>query len=223
MAYLIILGSLAFYLNGAQAFAQEVQPDTLKLVSEAPADSFQVFEGKILTFENVISRHAFQDLHINIRLRDNSPDDGVGGAALFPGGSDIVITYLDGTVYKGEQLGIEPILQGGFLRRGFIAADGVEEILLYYDLDSSDIAERPSRTKAEIEKIEFFLLVANHYRLDVLLNDTFVATIGTPNNIVDLSNLSVIHLSVVASPTENLTAIEPTSWGLRKDAVGRGW
>ena len=39
---------------------------------------------------------------IEIVLRDDSPEDQVGGAAFFPTGSDIIITYNDGTDGSGQ-------------------------------------------------------------------------------------------------------------------------
>ena len=38
---------------------------------------------------------------IQLVLRDDSPEDGEGGAAYFPAGSDIFITYQDGTPGAG--------------------------------------------------------------------------------------------------------------------------
>ena len=38
---------------------------------------------------------------IEILLKDDSPEDGSGGAAFFPDASDVIITYRDGTVEQG--------------------------------------------------------------------------------------------------------------------------
>ena len=35
----------------------------------------------------------------------------------FPAGSDIIITYLDGTVDRGKQIRFEPVIEGGFCPR----------------------------------------------------------------------------------------------------------
>ena len=65
---------------------------------------------------------------IEIALRDDSPDDGVGGAAYFPAGSDIFITYRDGRVDSGREIRFEPVVEGGAPRPGFIEANGNDEI-----------------------------------------------------------------------------------------------
>ena len=60
----------------------------------------------------------------------------MGGAAFFESGSDVVITYKDGTVDRGTDIGFGPAISGGFQRAGFLAADGTEEIRLKYDFDN---------------------------------------------------------------------------------------
>ena len=59
---------------------------------------------------------------IIIRLSDDSPADGVGGAALFD--DEIIIEDVDGNTFRGSAIGFEPIREGGFQRVGFLAADG---------------------------------------------------------------------------------------------------
>ena len=88
-------------------------------------------------------------------MRDDSPEDGVGGAAFFSAGSDIIITYLDGTQDNGKAIRFEPIIEGGLVGEGFLSADGVEEIRLRYDFDSPAFVNRASGTKEEIKKVEF--------------------------------------------------------------------
>jgi hypothetical protein len=75
---------------------------------------------------------------IEILLSDDSPEDGEGGAAFFPAGSDVTITYLDGTVDRGREIGFAPTVEGGFPQEGFVSADGNEQIRLRYDFDSPD-------------------------------------------------------------------------------------
>ena len=70
---------------------------------------------------------------IDIVLRDDSPEDGTGGAAYFPAGSDIVITYLDGSRDVGKDIRFAPIVRGGVQGQGFLTANGDEEIRLTYD------------------------------------------------------------------------------------------
>ncbi len=108
---------------------------------------------------------------IEIVLRDDSPEDGKGGAAYFPAGSDIVITYsvLDDKGEKlrdeGKKIRFEPVVEGGFIREGFLAADGTEEIRLRYDFNSPNFVNRSSAPKEDIEKVEFRLVLGNDYQV----------------------------------------------------------
>ena len=100
-----------------------------------------------------------------IVLRDDSPEDGVSGAAYFPAGSDVLITYRDGQVDSGRDIRFEPIVEGGAPGPGFIEASGNDRILLRYDFDSADFLNRASADKTEITKVEFRLVVANDYQV----------------------------------------------------------
>lgn len=86
-----------------------------------------------------------------VRLTDDSPEDGEGGAVLF--GSDVEITLSllhevqsgdtlaivpRDTVLIGSQLGYNPIREGGTLRDGFLTADGADQITLKYPLAVED-------------------------------------------------------------------------------------
>ncbi|MYK39628.1 MAG: hypothetical protein F4049_05350, partial [Gemmatimonadetes bacterium] len=102
---------------------------------------------------------------IEIVLRDDSPEDQVGGAAFFPTGSDIIITYNDGTEDRGKDIRFDPIIEGGFIRQGFLSADGTEEIRLRYDFDSPAFVNRSSGAKEEIKKVEFRLVLGNDYQV----------------------------------------------------------
>ena len=70
---------------------------------------------------------------ITVRLTDDSPKDFEGGAAFFSSGSDIVMV-TDSSQVTGSEIGFQPLVEGGFMRQGFIAADGTEQIVLSYDL-----------------------------------------------------------------------------------------
>ena len=102
---------------------------------------------------------------IQIVLRDDSPEGGRAGAAFFPSGSDIVVTYVDGTVERGQDIGFEPVVEGGFDQPGFIAADGQEEIRLLYDFDSPEFVQNASAVKDSIRKVEFELVLGNDYQI----------------------------------------------------------
>ena len=94
--------------------------------------------------------------------RTRHVEDGEGGGALFS--SDIVITDLDGNVLRGSQIGFRALISGGFERRGFLAADGTEEILLVFDFnDRTYSGPDPS----EIESAQIELVIANDYFVEV--------------------------------------------------------
>jgi hypothetical protein len=138
---------------------------------------------------------------IEILLRDDSPEDGVGGAAFFPAGSDIVIRYVDGTEDRGKNIRFGPVIEGGFIREGFIAADGTEQIRLRYDFNSPDFLNRASASKEEIEQVEFQLVLANDYQVWVT-SDRQLNSAGTSvpilvaqakDNVQDNTNLTTLR------------------------------
>ena len=137
---------------------------------------------------------------IQIVLRDDSPEDGVGGAAFFPTGSDLLITYRDGSVDRGRDIGLEPLVEGGLTERGFISANGSEEIRLFYDFGKSDFTNRASGEVGEIVGVEFRLVVANDYQiwmtsnnqLDVSGNPVLLLVDQARGNIRDLTNLRTV-------------------------------
>jgi hypothetical protein len=136
---------------------------------------------------------------IEVVLRDDSPDDGTGGAAYFPVGSDIIITYLDGTVDKGKDIRFEPAVQGGFVQEGFVSADGSEEIRLLYDFDTPDFVNRASGAKEDIKKVEFVLTIGNDYQVWVTSNNqrtgsepVLLLIARADGNVQDNTNLRVL-------------------------------
>ena len=102
---------------------------------------------------------------VEVVLRDDSPEDGVGGAAFFESGSDVVITYKDGTVDRGTDIGFGPAISGGFQRAGFLAADGTEEIRLKYDFDNPRFTANARAPKDSVMQVEFELVVGNDYQI----------------------------------------------------------
>ena len=138
---------------------------------------------------------------IEIVLRDDSPGDGEGGAAWFPAGSDIFITYQDGTQDRGREIGFQPVVEGGIVRQGFIAADGTEEIRLIYDFDSPGFLDHARYTKAEIVEVEFRLQMGNDYQV-WMTSDTQTDFHGQPvlllvaqaeGNVRDITNLRTLR------------------------------
>ena len=88
---------------------------------------------------------------IAIALRDDSPEDGAGGAAFFPDASDVIITYRDRHGGVGAATSaLARRSSGGLERQGFLTADGDGQISLLYDFDSASFVNRASADKSEI-------------------------------------------------------------------------
>ena len=112
---------------------------------------------------------------IEVRLSDDSPEDGIAGAAYFQ--EEMIITTIDGEKYSNRRrlgdnniLDFHPSVQGGFRRDGFLAADGNEVIALIYDLEGPQYRNSFGPQPEQIRSIEFLMLLANDYRIDVTSN-----------------------------------------------------
>ena len=138
---------------------------------------------------------------IQIVLRDDSPDDGIAGAAFFPAGSDVILTYRDGTVERGGDIGFAPVIEGGFDRPGFVAADGQEEIRLLYDFDGPEFAQNAHAVKDSIVQVEFELVLGNDYQVWATSNrqtnergETVLLLIDqAEGNVQDVTNLRTVR------------------------------
>ena len=117
-------------------------------------------------------------------LSDDSPDDGVAGAALFS--HEIIITTEDPATGRREEIrqramvtdpAAWPVVSGGFHHEGFQSADGDEKIVISYDF--TDIAYTGPRPNT-IAKITFDLVVANDYRIQIW-SDRQTGLRPTPN------------------------------------------
>ncbi len=157
------------------------------------------FTGNPVSGELTIGQNAALDF-IEIVLRDDSPKDGKGGAAFFEAGSDITITYVDGTVDEGKKIRFEPVIEGGFIREGFLSADGPEEIRLRYDFNSPAFVNRASAPKEDIKEVVFRLVLGNDYQVWVSssqqLSNTgegvLLLVTQAEGNVQDNTNLRVI-------------------------------
>ena len=143
---------------------------------------------------------------IVLRLSDDSPEDGTGGAALFD--DEIIITDVDGNVVRGGEIGFEPIREGGFQRVGFLAADGNERITLTYDFTDPAYLG-PDRSI--IKDVGFELVVSNDYRIEVTsdrqtnsdLQPVFLLAERAEGNIKDNSNQRLLRIDY-GLPTSNV-------------------
>ncbi len=169
------------------------------------------FQGN--PFRGTLTEGQNNDItRLEIRLSDDSPEDGVAGAALFQ--EEIIITDSDGVRYSNrrtldaERLDFRPITQGGFQREGYLSADGNEVIALIYDLEGPEYRAALGPPPDRIARVEFILLVANDYRIEltsdrqVNRNDQPVVisaalphrTISAAGNVQDGSNQRFVHL-----------------------------
>ena len=143
-----------------------------------------------------------------VRLRDDSPADGVSGTSLFR--YDIVLEDTSGTQVRGREIGFLPRIEGGRARAGALIADGSETILLEYDFAALDYEGVRSATlrRAAVE-----LVVADDYRVEMASNlqtdgerrdpqIVFLPFARSPGNVQDHSNSQVLRLDY-GLPTAN--------------------
>ena len=158
------------------------------------------FSGNPLSGELTVDQKVEPISWIEVLLSDDSPGDNEGGAAFFPAGSDITITYLDGTEERGKEIGFEPVVEGGFPREGFISADGNEQIKLRYDFNSADFLLTAAQDKTQIRKVEFDLVLGNDYKVQVTSDrqtdrsgaPVFLLVTQARNNVKDNTNINVV-------------------------------
>ena len=168
----------------------------------------EAFSGNILQGNLTGIQRTGNVQRIDIRIRDDSPEDGEGGGALFA--TDIVITDLDGNQVRGSEIGFRPLTEGGFQQGGFLAADGFEVITLTYDfLDRTYTGPDPS----EIRRVQLEMVVANDYlveiasdrQVDFRLSRVFLQVARAAGNVKDSSNQRVLAFDY-GLPTANQIA-----------------
>ena len=99
---------------------------------------------------------------IRIVLSDDSPEDGQGGAVLFR--ERVTVTNLEGREFRGDLVGLIPLVSGGKEYLGYRTADGSRRITLTYDFTSPSYA---GPLPEEIDQVAFELTLANDYRVEV--------------------------------------------------------
>ncbi|NKB69602.1 MAG: hypothetical protein GKR89_21235 [Candidatus Latescibacteria bacterium] len=142
---------------------------------------------------------------IEVLITDESPADGEGGGALFA--SDIIIRDLEGNQIRGSEIGFRAQVEGGFLRQGFLAADGNESILLSFDFGARTYS---GPDPGEIDRVTIELVVANDYLIEVASdrqvgingNVVFMPVARATGNVKDSSNQRVISFDY-GLPTAN--------------------
>ena len=125
--------------------------------TRAEAFSDDLFKGDLLGVQNEEPIGL-----IYVRIRDDSPEDGTGGGALFA--SDILVESISGEQTRGSEIGFRPYIEGGFQRRGYLSADGSEEIVLTFNFsDPTYTGPDPS----QIRRATIELVLANDYLVDM--------------------------------------------------------
>ena len=161
---------------------------------------------------------------IFIRLSDDSPGDRTGGAALFShdiiikAETQILVVGDDGqerietekTTWRGNENGFSAIVDGGIRRRGFLAADGSEQIVLTYDFTSENRTYNgPDLSTIRQATIE--LVVANDYHIEMGSDrqtnlperqPVFLTQERAEGNVQDGSNLQLVRFDY-GLPTAN--------------------
>ena len=135
----------------------------------------QAFQGNPFKGTLTEGQNNADITRIEVRLSDDSPEDDIGGAAFFQ--EEMIITTVDGErisnrrrIGENNILAYGPSIQGGFRREGFLSADGNEVIVLIYDLEGPQYRNAFGPQPEQIKSIEFQLLLANDYRIDVTSN-----------------------------------------------------
>lgn len=133
--------------------------------------TLDLFSGDLIAGSLTSGQSSTPLTAIAVILSDDTPEDGEGGAALFR--HDVRIISRDFET-KREQVftlkevvraGAEwPIVFGGFQRRGYLAADGGERIVLNYDFnDPAYIGPDPT----SIVDVEFEYVLGNDFKVEM--------------------------------------------------------
>ena len=116
---------------------------------------------------------------IAVVLSDDSPADGVAGAALFEHDVRITTRNFDSgreqvwTLADVVRPGTEwPLVLGGFEREGFRTADGDEPIILNYDFNDPgfQLPAESGLDETHIVSVEFEYVLANDYKVEIWSN-----------------------------------------------------
>ena len=140
---------------------------------------------------------------IIVRVSDDSPEDGEGGALL-----SRWRIFINGVEHSDD---IEPTVEGGLRRRGVIEASGQDVITLTFNLeDFSPSIDDEIDDFRQIKFVEIGLVLANDYRVDVTSNKqtnqlgtpVFLPMLRAPGNVKDGSNQG-FHRFRYGLPTAN--------------------
>lgn len=175
-----IVGQVGDFVKVGGTFLSAYQSNT-----QSGAFNGDMFRGELSAPQNFTNVTA-----VEVRIRDDSPEDGADGGALFA--SDILIHDLEGNIIRGTEIGFRSQVEGGFQRSGFLSADGSEVILLRYDFnDRTYSGPDPSR----IRRVQIELVIANDYLVEMSSDrqsGVFFIVARAAGNVKDSSNQRVI-------------------------------
>ena len=180
------------------------------------------FQGNPLTGSLTVGQNLEHIGQIFVRLSDDSPEDREGGAALFSwdviieADIEIVRETEEGNrvverkteVVRGSEIDFEPIIEGGFQRLGFLAADGDERIEMTFDFRDPSYNGPDLST---IRRVQIELAVANDYHIEMGSDrqtnlperqPVFLTLERAPGNVRDGSNLRLLRFDY-GLPTAN--------------------
>jgi hypothetical protein len=143
-----------------------------------------------------------------VRLSDDSPEDGVGGALLYR-----ERIFIDGVEHP--EIVQKRLFEGGVWRRGLLEASGGDVVMLTYDIEHDfrpGVEDKITDFK-EIRKVEVGLVLANDYRVEMASNmqtnssgqPAFLLVTRADGNIRDGSNQKYIRFQY-GLPTGNEVA-----------------
>jgi len=140
-----------------------------------------------------------------VRLSDDSPEDGEGGALLFR-----ERIFVDGVEHP--EIVRNRLVEGGTRRRGLLEASGDNVVTLIYDIEHDfrpGVEDRITDFR-EIHRIEVVLVLANDYKVEVSSNmqtnaagePVYLLVARAPGNVKDGSNQTVVRFQY-GLPTAN--------------------
>lgn len=135
--------------------------------------------------------------NVIIRLSDDSPADGVGGAVLLADDVEIITRIAEqDTVILGSSIGFEPARIGGAIREGVRVADGLQQVELRYDLAQLEVLLDDRDAVNAVRDLRFRLVMVNDYKVEITSNQqtnaenqpVFLTVAKAPGNVRDGSN-----------------------------------
>ena len=168
----------------------------------------EAFGGGLLKGTLTGVQNLYPVSSIEVLIKDDSPEDGEAGGALFA--ADILVWDVEGKQVRGSEIGFRPLVEGGFQRRGYLAAEGNEAIRLTYDFFARTYTG-PDPTR--IRRVQLELVLADDYLVEMVSdrqtntqgNEVALEVARASGNVKDSSNQRVLVFDY-GLPTANQVA-----------------